>query len=185
MEISRRPRDFPESRIEVAQGRVRTHLGMRSAHVLSVFGLFRRMVTAHLRTQPSCRYTPVDVKVTARFVVLLTLLAFARGPALACYALPAAAGATSDECCRMMGGACPSKTAPASSPQSCCHPDNQGDRAYVRASAAPVAAPQMATLMAWVVPAADRPVTRAVRTPAVRSHAPPGRLFLSLSALRI
>jgi len=118
-------------------------------------------------------------------VALLALLAFARGPALACYALPAAAMTTSDECCRMMGGACPSKTAPASTPQSCCHPDNLGDRAYVRASAAPMAALQMATLVAWVVPAADRLVARAVLTPAVRSHAPPGQLVLTLSALRI
>jgi len=125
------------------------------------------------------------VKATARLVALVVLLAFARGPALACYALPAAAGAPSDECCRMMGGACASKTTPASSPRSCCHPDNLGDQAYVHTSTAPIAAPEMTSLMAWVLPAADRPIVREPSTPVVCSHAPPGRLVARLSALRI
>jgi hypothetical protein len=125
------------------------------------------------------------VKLTARFVALVMLVAFARGPALACYALPAAVGTTSDECCRMMGGVCASKTTPASSPRSCCHPDNLGDRAYVRSSAASIATPDMTALVALVLPAADRLLARDISAPTVCSHAPPGRLFARLSALRI
>jgi hypothetical protein len=118
-------------------------------------------------------------------VALVVLLAFARGPALACYALPAAAGTTSDECCRMMGGACASKTTPASAPRSCCHPDNLGDRAYVRTSTPSIAAPEMTALVALVLPAADRLIARDMSAPVVCSHAPPGRLGARVSALRI
>jgi hypothetical protein len=125
------------------------------------------------------------VKVTARLVALAVLLAFARGPALACYALPAAAGPSSDECCRMMGGACASKTTPTSVPRSCCHPDNLGDRAYVRSSAASTATPQMMTLVAFVFSSAEPLVARTASCPVFRSHAPPGRLFSRIAALRI
>lgn len=140
----------------------------------------------HLHAWPPGPYTQSLVKVTARFVALVSLLAFARGPALACYALPAAAGATSDDCCRMMGGTdCGSKTTPPSSPRSCCHPDNLGDRVYVRSAAASTAAPEMTALVAVFPPVADRLVARDAAILVVSSHAPPGRLVARLSALRI
>jgi hypothetical protein len=138
-----------------------------------------------LRNRPPGPYTQSVVKVTARLVALVVLVAFALGPALACYALPAAAGASSDECCRMMAGACASKTTPASAPRSCCHPDNLGDRAYVRSSAATTAAPALTTLVALVLPAAEPFIARAASASVVCSHAPPGRLGARLSALRI
>ena len=127
------------------------------------------------------------MKIAARCLAVITLLAFARGPALACVALPQTASVTTtDDCSRMpgMAGAPASTKAPAS--RSCCHPDNLGDRAYVRSAATAVSSIDATAVAVLPVPfVLGRSIAGADLARVVQSHAPPGRLITSLSVLRV
>ena len=126
------------------------------------------------------------MKNAARIAAVVTLLAFARGPALACYALPQPLATTADDCCHMMGmggAACSSQPSPSSRP--CCHPDNLGDQAYLRASGVPAPAVDVSFVLLVASPAVGRPIAPSVLSPAVQSHAPPGRLVARPTVLRL
>ena len=125
------------------------------------------------------------MKIAARIAAVVTLLAFAHGPALACYALPQPVATTADDCCHMMGmggAGCSSQPAPSSRP--CCHPSNLGDQVYLRAASVPAPAVDAAFIV-LVPPPVGRPDVRPVRGTAVQSHAPPGRLVANLTVLRL
>ena len=127
------------------------------------------------------------MRIAARIVAALTLLAFARGPALACYALPQAVATGADDCCHMvgMGGSPGCSSQPARTPRPCCHPDNLGDQAYLRAASVAAPAVDVASVLLLGPVTIGRPLARPVLSSAVQSHAPPGRLVSRITVLRL